>query len=94
MVRDRQRTLRVVICLSVLLLTVYAAVFRIIHIRQQYFYRELMPYTVQAGDTLWRIAGQADLPGDIRYWIDEIEKVNGVRAGGLQPGMVLKIPVK
>lgn len=53
-----------------------------------------MPYTVQAGDTLWRIAGQADLPGDIRYWIDEIEKVNGVRAGGLQPGMVLKIPVK
>ena len=49
--------------------------------------------TVQAGDTLWDLAGKYGPDNeDIRYVIYEIGKLNNVSADTLQPGMEISIP--
>ena len=46
-------------------------------------------YTVQKGDTLWRIA-EKELGRGIRY--PEIKKLNGLTSNTIYPGQVLKLP--
>ena len=49
--------------------------------------------TVQAGDTLWDIAGKyGPQDADIRMVVYEIGQINGVNASTLRPGMELSIP--
>ena len=51
---------------------------------------------VSAGDTLWTIAGQITQPDeDVRDKVIAIRKLNGLAANQtIQPGQVIKIPVK
>ena len=51
---------------------------------------------VSAGDTLWTIAGQITQPGeDVRDKVIAIRKLNELSANQtIQPGQVIKIPVK
>jgi nucleoid-associated protein YgaU len=49
-------------------------------------------YVVRQGDTLWAIASRIAPAGDPRPVIQAIQDVNGVDAGSLVPGSVLRIP--
>jgi Tfp pilus assembly protein FimV len=49
-------------------------------------------YVVESGDTLWAIASHVARGHDPREVVDAIEAANGVEAGSLQPGTVLRIP--
>ena len=51
-------------------------------------------FTVCEGDTLWDIADvHLDESRDIREYIWEIEKLNGLESAFLKPGDVLLIPI-
>ena len=48
---------------------------------------------VQAGDTLWNIAKAfGDGSKDVREVIYDICQVNGINAGDIYPGQILRIP--
>ena len=47
---------------------------------------------VRSGDTLWSIATSLDADGDVRGLIDEIQRLNGLEGGVLEPGQVLELP--
>ncbi len=49
-------------------------------------------YVVRQGDTLWAIASRIAPAGDPRPLIHAIQDANGVDAGSLVPGAVLRIP--
>ncbi|MGB7805578.1 MAG: LysM peptidoglycan-binding domain-containing protein [Actinomycetota bacterium] len=49
-------------------------------------------YMVRQGDTLWAIASRIAPAGDPRPVIQAIQDANGVDAGSLVPGAVLRIP--
>ncbi len=49
-------------------------------------------YVVQPGDTLWRIAARVAPGADPRPVIDELARANGVQAGALVPGQVIRLP--
>ncbi len=50
--------------------------------------------TVQPGDTLWKLASQANPNGDIRQTVDDIMRLNSlVSAAGLQMGSEVAVPV-
>ena len=50
-------------------------------------------YVVVSGDSLWAIAETVTGPGqDVRQTIAEIEELNGLASGTLQPGQVLLVP--
>jgi nucleoid-associated protein YgaU len=49
-------------------------------------------YVVRHGDTLWAIASRTAQGRDPREVVDAIETANGVDAGSLQPGTLLRIP--
>jgi nucleoid-associated protein YgaU len=49
-------------------------------------------YLVEPGDTLWAIASQVAGDRDPRQVVELLEASNGVDAGSLQPGMVLRVP--
>ena len=46
-------------------------------------------YTVQRGDSLWKIAAE-QLGAGYRY--SEIKKLNGLTSDVIKPGQVLKLP--
>lgn len=51
-------------------------------------------YTVEAGDTLWDIAGKTcQSHTDVRKMVFVISQLNDLQAEDLRPGMVLTIPV-
>lgn len=47
---------------------------------------------VRSGDTLWSIASDLGGDGDVRAVIDEIQRLNGLDDGHLQPGQELRLP--
>ncbi|HQD41493.1 MAG TPA: LysM peptidoglycan-binding domain-containing protein [Bacillota bacterium] len=50
-------------------------------------------YTVKPGDTLWAIAREhTDGKGDIRRYIYDIMKENGMKSPDIMQGQVIKIP--
>lgn len=50
-------------------------------------------YKVRPGDTLWAIAREhTDGKGDIRRYIYDIMKENGMKSPDIMPGQVLLIP--
>lgn len=54
-------------------------------------------YRVQAGDTLWTIAGGYCPQGvDRREWVEEIRALNGLRNNTIHPGQTITVltPVK
>lgn len=52
-------------------------------------------YEARAGDTVWGIAERAyGVDTDLRRAVYEIEHLNGVRAGDLQPGDELLLPAE
>ena len=49
-------------------------------------------YTVKSGDTLWNIASEACPEGmDVREYIHEISKMNGIDDGGIRPGQTIEL---
>lgn len=52
-------------------------------------------YAVVAGDTLWEIAANVTPPSaDVRATIAQIEELNGLATGTIEPGQVLLIPAR
>lgn len=49
-------------------------------------------YVVESGDTLWAIAAKLRPGTDPRQLIQQIQQINGVRAGSLSPGQSLVVP--
>ena len=50
--------------------------------------------TVQPGDTLWKLATEANPNGDIRQTVDDIMRLNSlVSASGLQMGSEVAVPI-
>lgn len=50
--------------------------------------------TVEPGDTLWKVASQANPNGDIRQTVDDIMQLNSLpSAGGLQMGSEIAVPI-
>ena len=50
--------------------------------------------TVQPGDTLWKLASEANPNGDIRQTVDDIMRLNSlVSASGLQMGSEVAVPI-
>ena len=50
--------------------------------------------TIEYGDTVWGIAAEyVTNDMDIRIYVKEILKENGLKAGELYPGQILRIPV-
>lgn len=47
---------------------------------------------VQADDTLWEIAEHLGSKEDIRYVVQEIQKLNGLKDSTIYPGQELRIP--
>lgn len=78
-----------------LLLAVYAVSYTIYHRNQILAQIEWIEYTVQPGDTLWRIARTYCPPTiQLNYWLHEIREANGIsNPGGLQIGQVIQVPV-
>lgn len=49
-------------------------------------------YTVKSGDTLWNIASEACPEGmDVREYIHEISKMNGIDDGRIRPGQTIEL---
>lgn len=54
---------------------------------------EQLIYVVGSGDTLWLIAKQfTDESGDIRKFVHQMMKVNGLKGSTIHPGQQLLIP--
>ena len=50
--------------------------------------------TVEPGDTLWKLATEANPRGDIRQTVDDIMRLNSLpSAGGLQMGSEIAVPI-
>jgi nucleoid-associated protein YgaU len=47
---------------------------------------------VQGGDTLWSIAENRAGGRDVRDVVSEIQRINGLRGTGLNPGDTLEVP--
>jgi hypothetical protein len=48
---------------------------------------------VGPGDTLWGIASEVAVDGDVRSAMREIERLNALESAGLQAGQKLRVPV-
>lgn len=49
-------------------------------------------YTVKSGDTLWNIASEACPEGmDVREYIHEVSKMNGIEDGHIRPGQTIEL---
>ncbi len=54
---------------------------------------ETVDYTVRSGDTLWNIAAEVVVDGDIRDVVAQIRHINDLDSSLIQPGQVLELPV-
>lgn len=55
--------------------------------------RQLMPIQVRSGDTLWALVDDNyDHQGDIRKAIYEVQQINNLNGGNIQPGQIIYIP--
>lgn len=51
-------------------------------------------HRVQAGDTLWTLAGEITAPGeDVWVSVEVIRELNGMSTSALDVGQVLRVPV-
>ena len=48
---------------------------------------------VAPGDTLWGIASEVAVDGDVRSAMTEIERLNALESSGVQAGQKLRVPV-
>lgn len=88
--RARRRGL---VRLVFLLVLVALAVWLGVHVATASGSVEPVVYEVRAGDTVWGIAARTyGAEVDLRRAVYEIERVNGVSAGRLQPGDELALP--
>ena len=49
--------------------------------------------TVAPGQTLWGIASEIAVDGDVRAAMQQIERLNALESAGLQAGQKLRVPV-
>lgn len=79
--------------LAVLVVVIVLAVWLGVHVATASGSVAPVVYEARAGDTVWGIAARAyDAGVDLRRAVYEIERVNGVSAGSLQPGDELVLP--
>lgn len=53
---------------------------------------ETVVYTVRSGDTLWNIAIEVVVDGDVRDVVAQIQRLNHLDSSVIQPGQQLVIP--
>ena len=55
-------------------------------------YQVRYDYTVKGGETLWGIASR-NCPDDmdVREYIHEVSKINGIKDGAIHPGQVIEL---
>jgi nucleoid-associated protein YgaU len=81
---------------AVFLLLIFVAVWagvRVAHAGDDATIYTGTPYTVQAGDDLWTIAGrQYGADTDLRAAVYAIREANGLQTSSLQPGQGITLP--
>jgi nucleoid-associated protein YgaU len=94
--RRRGRRMAGLIRFAVFLLLIFVAVWagvRVAHAGDDPSIYTGTPYTVQAGDDLWTIAGdQYGAGSDPRATVYAIREVNDLQTSELQPGQTLTLP--
>ena len=62
-----------------------------VHAEESVVYKNIV---IQSGDTIWNIACEYAEPSkDVRKLVNEICKLNDIKAGSIYPGQVIKVPV-
>lgn len=53
---------------------------------------DTVTYRVRSGDTLWTIASDLEIGGDVRGVVSEIREINGLDGSLIIPGQWLELP--
>jgi len=55
---------------------------------------DTVTYRVRSGDTLWTIAGDLEIGGDIRGVVSDIREINDLDSSLIMPGQWLELPAE
>jgi len=82
------------LCFLLLLIITIVCFYILIDKSEINYNGECIEYIIRPGDTYWSVADKHHIKGDIRIYVRDIEKVNGIQPQNLQPGDVLIIPLQ
>lgn len=87
--KNRRRFYSFIIVMTILLSCVFFAA----NVNAAETNKAFTSVTIQKGDTLWDLAKEYSEGGDIRNYIQKIQKVNNLTGGEIFEGDIIKMPV-